>query len=32
MTRFTVKIEKDQDDKIILTGLKRRFVGRVTLR
>lgn len=32
MTRFTVKIEKNQDDKIILTGLERRFVGRVTLR
>ncbi|VTN00293.1 Uncharacterised protein [Raoultella planticola] len=32
MTRFTVKIEKNQDDKIIQTGLKRRFVGRVTLR
>ncbi|SBM37201.1 Uncharacterised protein [Raoultella planticola] len=32
MTRFTVKIEKNQDDKIILTGLKRRFVDRVTLR
>lgn len=32
MTRFTVKIEKNQDDKIILTGLKRRFIDRVTLR
>lgn len=32
MTHFTVKIEKNQDDKIILTGLKRRFVDRVTLR
>lgn len=32
MTRFTVKIEKNQYDKIILTGLKRRFVDRVTLR
>ncbi len=32
MTRFTVKIEKNQDDKIMLTGLKRRSVGRVTLR
>ncbi|BBJ86992.1 hypothetical protein WP3W18E01_33200 [Raoultella ornithinolytica] len=32
MTRFSVKIEKNQDDKIMLTGLKRRFVGRVTLR
>ena len=32
MTRFSVKIEKNQDDKIILTGLKRRFVDRVTLR
>ena len=32
MTRFTVKIEKNQDAKIILTGRKRRFVDRVTLR
>ena len=32
MTRFSVKIEKNQDDKIILTGLKRRFIDRVTLR
>ncbi len=32
MIRFAVKIEKNQDDKIILTGLKRHFVGRVTLR
>ncbi len=32
MTRFKVKIEKNQDDKIILTGLKCRFVDRVTLR
>ena len=32
MTRVSVKIEKNQYDKIILTGLKRRFVGRVTLR
>ena len=32
MTRFSVKIEKNQYDKIMLTGPKRRFVGRVTLR
>lgn len=32
MTRFSVKIEKNQDDKTMLTGLERRFVGRVTLR